>query len=165
VELSTTPYEEYLAQSIKEEKQRLDSLYDEFAHSNTIRKQLVKRKIAEVMQNIELLSDHLAKYRYGLAWLREPTKERDEKAEHLPALSKEEVEKAPATTGKAPAPQPAARPVIGRPVIGKPTTAAGQTPPASASQAPSPPRPSVGTPVGPAATTKPAESAQRPAAS
>ena len=149
--MAKSPYEQYLVQTIEDEKKHLDSLYNEFAHSNPIRKSLVKRKIDEAIQNIELLSGDLSKYQLGLSWLREPSKERDEKAEHLPELAKEEPEKpvAPPVGAARPATPQAARPTIGRPVIGKPATTAGQ-------QAATPPSPSVtpvakpttGTPVG-----------------
>ncbi len=140
MEISKTPYEEYLRQSITDEKARLDSLYNEFAKSNPIKKQILKRQIEEVMQNIELLSADLEKYGHGLSWLREPSKERDEKAEHLPKLEKEAAPPAPAAQSAAPG---QARPVPTRPVIGKPVgaTSAPQT------SQPVAPRPSVGTPV------------------
>ena len=69
MELSKTPYEEYLRQSITDEKARLDSLSDEFAKSNPIKKQILKRHIEEAVQNIELLSADLEKYGHGLWWL------------------------------------------------------------------------------------------------
>ena len=84
MEVAKTPYEEYLRQSLVDERARLDSLYNEFAKSGPVRKQILKGKIDEALQNIDLLSHDLDKYNSGLSWLREPSKERDEKAEHLP---------------------------------------------------------------------------------
>lgn len=145
MEASKTPYEEYLNQSIVEERARLDSLYNEFAKSNPIKKQILKRRIEEAIQNIDLLSKDLGKYKNGLSWLREPSKERDEKAEHLPKLEKEEA--APvAKPAAAPAAQPA-RAAVARPTIGKPIGAAPGASTPKASQ-PAAPRPAVGTPVG-----------------
>jgi len=140
MEVTKTPYEDYLRQSIIEEKARLDSLYNVFAKSNPIKKQILKRQIEEAMQNIELLSSDLEKYSHGLSWLREPSKERDEKAEHLPKLEKEAVSPAPAVKSAAPG---QAKPVSTRPTIGKPigSTSTSQTSQATA------PRPSVGTAI------------------
>ena len=140
MEVAKTPYEDYLRQSITDEKARLDSLYNEFAKSNPIKKQILKRQIEEVMRNIELISADLEKYGHGLSWLREPSKERDEKAEHLPKLEKEAAPPAPAAKSAAPG---QAKPVPTRPVIGKPVgaTSAPQT------SQPVAQRPSIGTPV------------------
>jgi len=145
MEVTKTPYEEYLRQSITDERARLDSLYDEFAKSNPVRKQMLKRQIDEAIQNIELLSNDLDKYRNGLSWLREPSKERDEKAEHLPRLEKEAPSVATPAKPAASAGQPA-KPVVARPTIGKPI---GSSPAPATSPAPAAaPRPAVGTPVG-----------------
>jgi hypothetical protein len=144
LEATRTPYEEYLKQSITEERARLDSLYNEFAKSNPVTKQIVKRRIEEVIQNIDLLSKDLDKYVNGLSWLREPSKERDEKAEHLPKLEKEAAPPVAAPKPGAPAPQ--AKPAVARPTIGKPIGTANSTP-APATPASSAPRPTVGTPA------------------
>jgi hypothetical protein len=149
METARTPYEEYLRQSITDEKARLDSLYNEFAKSDPIRKRLLKGQIEEALQNIDLLSHDLDKYRYGLSWLREPSRERDEKAEHLPKLKEE------TTPAAAPAPkagQPAKPLVASRPMIGKPVGSApapsSAPPKPSTPTAPAAPRPTIGTPVG-----------------
>ena len=128
-----TPYEKYLVEGITEEKKQLDRLYDEFARTGPVNKQLLKRKIDKTLENIDLLGKELAKYGYGLNWLREPSKERDEKAEHL-----EKIPEEPQPAQAAPAQRPAvgAKPSVGTPVA-RPTVGA---PVAS--------RPSVGTPVG-----------------
>jgi hypothetical protein len=140
LEVAKTPYEVYLKQSISEEKTRLDSLYNEFAKSNPIKRQILKHQIEEAVQNIELLSADLGKYGHGLSWLREPSKERDEKAEHLPKLEKEA---APPAAAAKPATPGQAKPISSRPTIGKPV---GSTTVPSIGQ-PVTPRPSVGTPV------------------
>jgi hypothetical protein len=137
-----TPYEEYLKQSLVEERARLDSLYNEFAKSNPIKKAIIKRRIQEALQNIDLLQKDLEKYMHGLSWLREPSKERDEKAEHLPKLEKEAV--APTPVAK-PAPGAPAKPVPTRPTIGKPIGAPGSAP---AAPAIAPARPTIGSPIG-----------------
>ena len=116
-----TPYEEYLKEAILLEKRNLDDLYDKFAHSR-LGKQVIKRRIDETLQNIDLLSLELAKYDLGLSWLRESSELRDVKSKQLEKL-KEEPQAKPAT--------PAARPAASvRPTIGTPV------------------KPSVGTPVG-----------------
>lgn len=150
MESARTPYEEYLRQSITDEKARLDSLYNEFAKSDPIRKRYLKGQIEETLQNIDLISRDLDKYRNGLSWLREPSKERDEKAEHLPKLEKEA---APPATAPAPKPGQPARPAVAsRPMIGKPVGSAAPSPSAVPARpptaAPAAPRPSIGTPVG-----------------
>lgn len=121
-----TPYEKYLLDGIEEEKRNLDRLYDEFARTGPLNKQLLKRKIDETLQNIELLNKELSKYGKGLSWLREPSKERDEKAVHLEKVQEEPQPASP--TPQAPKPTAGSRPAVGTP-IGSP-------------------RPSVGTPVG-----------------
>ena len=104
-----TPYEKYVREGIDAEKRNLDNLYNEFAKSNSINKQVVKRKIDETIQNIELLQKQLEKYGAGLSWLREPSKERDEKAEHL-----EKIQEEPQKPATAPS-TPAAKPTVGSP--------------------------------------------------
>ena len=142
METAKTPYEEYLRQTLVEERAHLDSLYNQFARSGPIRKQILKAQIDEAIQNIDLISKDLDKYMNGLSWLREPSKERDEKAEHLPKLEKEEA--APAPQVKPAAPGQAGKPAVARPTIGKPTGASSPAAPAAAAA----PRPTVGTPVG-----------------
>jgi hypothetical protein len=161
MQVAMTPYEEFLRQSIDEQKTERDKLYNEFAKANPLRKQLLKRKIEETNQNLALLSADAEKYKEGLDWLREPSKERDEKAEHLPKLAKEEAAAAPtkpaAVPGKATV---VARPTIGKP-IGSPSTPTTPQPTAVAA-----PRPTIGTPVGrpqigtPVGTPKPSTTPQ-----
>ncbi len=149
MQISMTPYEQFLRQSIEDQKAERDKLFNEFAKSNPVKKQLLKRKIEEINQNLALLSADLEKYMDGLGWLREPSKERDEKAEHLPKLAKEEAA-APAPAGA----PPKATPTVSGPTIGKPIGAASSTPGAAPTPAARPatgvpaPRPTVGTPVG-----------------
>ncbi|MGI0090453.1 MAG: hypothetical protein ACREBS_01970 [Nitrososphaerales archaeon] len=162
-----TPYERYLRQSIEDEKKHLDNLYTEFARSNSVRKQFLKQKIEETTQNIMLISRDLEKFGRGLSWLREPSKERDDKSERLEKISEQEPPaRAPAAkppamgtgTPARPSPSSAPRPVIGtpmptaRPVVGTPKQQVGAKP----SQAASKPqvgdqtgtsRPIVGTPI------------------
>jgi len=161
MEATKSPYEDYLKLSISLERERLDSLYVEFAKSDPIRKRLLKRRIEEALQNIQLLQKDLDKYMNGLSWLREPSKERDEKAEHLPKLEKEAT--APAPSGNPPAKpgQAATKPVVARPTIGKPIGAPGATSPPVASRPVATPapalaaRPTIGTPVGTPAAARP----------
>jgi hypothetical protein len=140
--LNLTPYEKYLFESIEQEKKNLDNLYDKFAHSGPLNKQLLKRKIDETLQNIGLLSKDLEKYRVGLSWLREPSKERDEKAESLEKIQEEPQAKPAASPAKPAAAPTAPRPSVGTPVVGTPTP----RPTVGTPQASSP-RPRVGTPV------------------
>ncbi|SRR5579875_835319 len=181
LERPPTPYEKFLMDSLQAEKQSLDNLYNQFAHANPVKKHLLKRQIDAVLQNIKLVSDNLEKYRAGLAWLREKSKERDELAEKLGEIKEEETPKEAATPAAIAKGQTAARPTIGRPVIGKqvstPTQAqkptnqqgpaaqaqsAGQPPAVSPQQQPqvSAPRPVVGRPV----IGKPIGQGQQPAA-
>jgi hypothetical protein len=149
METAKTPYEEYLRQSIIEERARLDSLYNQFAKSNPISRQFLKRKIQESIQNIDLLSKDLDKYMHGLSWLREPSKERDEKAEHLPKLEKEAAAAPAAAPKPAPGPAPATAqaPAAHRPTVGTPVGI----------------RPKIGTPVGtPVGQKAPTQQAQPP---
>lgn len=133
-----TPYEKYVRENIDAERQNLDNLYNEFAKANSLEKQVIKRRIDETLQNIDLLQQELRKYGAGLTWLREPSKNRDDKASHLEKIQEEK----PATPP--PAAKPAAagqRPTIGAPV-GKPQV--GTTPKVGAPVG----KPTVGTPVG-----------------
>ncbi len=131
----TTPYEKYVRENIELEKKHLDDLYTEFAHSGELRKEIVKRRIAETNENIELLSEELEKYSHGLSWLREPSKERDEKAEHLDKIQEEPQAQKPAA--------PAAASTTAKPTVGTPRPSVGTPRPTVGT-----PRPSVGTPVG-----------------
>jgi hypothetical protein len=169
MQLSSTPYEQFLRQSIEDQKAERDKLFNEFAHANPLRKQLVKRKIEEINQNLSLLSADLEKYKEGLEWLREPSKERDEKAEHLPKLAKEEAAPAPAAAPAAGGPKPAvSRPTIGKPIGSAP--AAGQAPAVAKPPVVGAARPTIGTPVGrpqigsPVGTPKPDAAKQIPLA-
>ncbi len=170
METAKTPYEEFLSQTLVEERAHLDSLYNEFAKSNLIRKQILKTQIDEAIQNIDLISKDLAKYMNGLSWLREPSKERDEKAEHLPKLEKEEA--APAPQAKPASPGQVARPAVTRPTIGKPIGAGSPAAPAPAAQVaasrptvgtPAGSRPTIGTPVGTPKPSTPVAQPQAPA--
>jgi len=137
-----TPYERYIRENIDEEKKNLDNLYNEFAKSNSINKQIVKRKIDIANQNIALLKQELEKYGSGLSWLREPSKDRDEKAEHLEKIQ-EEPQAKPSTAAAMSTVGP--KPAVGtpKPQIGTPTG----TKPAVGTPVGTP-RPVVGTPVG-----------------
>ena len=141
-----TPYEIFLRQAIEDSKKQLDELYNEFAKANAIRKRAIKQQIALVNQNIDITTKSLQKYLKAMTWLREPTKERDEKAEELRKVPVDEEKPA----------APAARPPAA--VAPKPST-----PPPSVS---SPPRP-TSTPVGaqskpPAVGTPVAKPVQKP---
>lgn len=140
-----TPYEKYLLEGIDEEKKQLDRLYDEFAKTGPVNKQLLKRKIDKTLENIDLLGKELAKYGYGLSWLREPSKERDEKAEHLEKVA-EEPQAAEASSNQPKPSTGATRPIIGTPVGAKPSVGTPVAKPAVGASVAS--RPSVGTPVG-----------------
>lgn len=163
---NVTPYEKFLREAIQEKKKELDALYDEFAHANRFRKQAIKRRIDQVSQNIDITSKDLDKFMSGVSWLREPTKERDEKAEKLKEVPVDE-EKASALAAKptqtaAPAVAKPATPVA-KPVGGQPTA----TPSASTPlRSPSTSTPVVGTPKPSIASTpkpeetKPAQKAE-----
>jgi len=155
-----TPYEKYVREGIDAEKRNLDNLYNEFAKSNSLNKRVLKLKIDETIQNIELLQKQLEKYGAGLSWLREPSKERDEKAEHLEKIQEESQKPAATTPAAKPAvgtPRPsvgtpvgAPKPVVGTPVklqigtpVGTPKPTVGTPKPTVGT-----PRPQVGTPVG-----------------
>ncbi len=142
MERSKTFYEKFLQENLEETRMQLDELYNEFARANSIRKQALKRQIDETKQNIEILSRDLEKYDHGLTWLREASKNRDFKSEHLEKVQVAEAENKPATQAPArPAtgahatptrpmvgtPVSATRPTIGKPVIGTPATSQ-QTP-------------------------------------
>jgi hypothetical protein len=143
-----TLYEKYIQEEIAVEKTNLDRLYSEFAKSNSIGKEILKRRIDETLQNIELLQKELEKYGAGLSWLREPSKERDEKAEHLEKIQEEPK---PAATPSKPA-TGAVRPSVGTPVGAKPSVGTPVKPqvgtPVGAKPTVGTPKPVVGTPVG-----------------
>ena len=76
--IDLTPYEKFLRASLEDAKRRADALSKEYSTSGPLKKMQVKRELDLANQNIELLSQDLAKYESGLHWLREPTKERDD---------------------------------------------------------------------------------------
>ena len=133
MERSKTPYEKFLEESLEETRTQLDTLYNEFAKANSVRKQTLKREIDAVKQNIEILTQDLAKYSHGLVWLREASKNRDVKSEHLEKIQVAEAENKPSTpssTSRAAGTQSASsRPTVGtpvgspRPTVGKPVVA------------------------------------------
>jgi hypothetical protein len=148
LQVTMTPYEQFLRQSIEDQKAERDKLFNDFARANSIKKQFLKRRIEEVNQNLALLSADLEKYKEGLGWLREPSKERDEKAEHLPKLAKEEAAPVPAASAGAPkVPSTVTRPTIGKP-IGSATPASGNAQPAVSNPVTATQRSTVGTPAG-----------------
>src|SRR5579863_6327169 len=79
----TTPYEKFISDSLDADKKELESLNEELKRVGVLRRRMLSSRIAKLTQNIQILSSDLSKYGRGLSWLREPTKERDEKAEHL----------------------------------------------------------------------------------
>ena len=119
-----TPYEAFLKSSLDDSKKQLDELYNEFAKANILRKRSIKREIEIVNQNIEITSKDLQKYVNAMSWLREPTHERDEKAEELKKVPVDE-EKAAAPAAK-PAVAPVARPTpttVAKPTVSTPAVA------------------------------------------
>ena len=139
---------------MKVETSKYKTPYNEFARSNSLKKQVLKRKIDETIQNIELLQKQLEKYGAGLSWLREPSRERDEKAEHLEKIQ-EEPQKAASTPST-----PAAKPVVGTP------RASVGTPVGTKPSVGTPVKPQIGTPGGApkptVGTPKQTEGAPRP---
>ena len=138
-----TPYEKFLRDAIEDSKKQLDELYNEFAKANSIRKRGIKREIATVNQNIELTTRDLQKYIQAMSWLREPTKERDEKAEEMNKVPVDE-EKA-AVPPPAKPPTPAAPGAAPKPVVSTPATA--QPRPTSTPVVGTPKPATVGTPM------------------
>jgi len=136
---SPTPYEQFLRESLERERKGLDKLYDEFAHANSVRKQMIQGQIDRAIQNLKLVSYDLEKYQTALSYLRETSKERDELSEHLGDVDEKALagETTPAkgaapSAGAQPKPAPA---TPGKPTIGKPPGAAQtsqQQPPAPA---------------------------------
>lgn len=139
--LEKTPYERFLRQNLDNEKKKLDELNARYARSNPITKVQLKRELDQLNQNVKLLSGDLDHYLRGLDWLREPSKERDEKAEGLKPVPIEAITGgAPSGPTKPSAGAPQARPAaptVGRPTIGRPV-----------GSAPTVGRPVVGQPVG-----------------
>ncbi len=138
---SSTSYEDFLKEALEEKKKQLEQLNQMLQKAGAFRKQMIKRQIKELGVNIDLMSKDLGKYGQGLRWLREPTKERDEKAEHLEPVPPDAIPKVAST----PATQiPGVRPAVAAPVarVGSPvaSTVRVGTPIGSA--------PRVGTPVG-----------------
>jgi hypothetical protein len=161
----TTPYERYLQQTLNGEKIKLDELNAEYSKANPIKKIQLRRELDLVTQNVRLLSADLSHYENtGLEWLREPTKERDEKSESLKPVPIEAItgqaaagqKSSPAASPGTSASQPKGAPMVGRPV-GSPTVG----------------RPAVGQPIGRQAPrpvsesqqSKPAPSSPQPAES
>ena len=163
-----TPYERFLRESLAEKKQQLELLTHALQKANPFKRIALKRQLEEINQNVQILSSDLEKYERGLSWLREPTKERDEKAEHLgpvdvSAITGQAKTVTPAPVAPRPAPSAVAKPgttsvPVARPAV--PQTASGASAP-QPSQAQTPnlaPPPSVkpiGTPA-PPLTQKPA---------
>lgn len=117
-----TPYEKFLREAIDDGKKQLDELYNEFAKANSLRKRSIKRAIEIANQNIEITSRDLQKYVNAMSWLREPTRERDEKAEELKKVPVDEEKAAtpaakPAASVARPAPTSVAKPVVGAPSV------------------------------------------------
>jgi hypothetical protein len=121
-----TPYETFLREAIEKTKKERDELYNQFAHANPVMRAVIKRSIERATQNIEITTKELQKYSSGTSWLREPSKERDEKAEELKKVPVDEV--------KAPAPTPVAKPIA-------PATPAGTAKPAPVPQLAAAPKP------------------------
>ncbi|MHB8702247.1 MAG: hypothetical protein ACYC7D_14690 [Nitrososphaerales archaeon] len=121
MESAVTPYERFLFQSIEDQRKQLDDLYNRFAHANLLEKRFLKPQIEAAVQNIDILSRDLEKYKQGLSWLREPSNDRDEKAGKLG-----DIEESGQTPKAATLPSP--NPVVGRPVIGKPASETTQKP-------------------------------------
>jgi hypothetical protein len=148
-----TPYEEFLQKALEEKQRELDQLNKKFAKTNPIRRIALKRELERLNEEIQILSADLEKYRRGLEWLREPTKERDEKSEKLGAVPLEAIlgtKGAETATVATPVPsQISARPTVGtpvpsaRPTVGTPVSSARPTVGTPVSS----PRPTVGTPV------------------
>jgi hypothetical protein len=137
-----TPYEQFLRQNLETEKQKAQSLAEAYSKAKGLRKIALKRDLDQISQNVQILSRDLEKYVQGLHWLREPTKERDEKAEHLKPVPADvfgpvtpKAQAAPPKPGTAPA--ATTRPQIGtpvggaRPAVSQPRLAAPAPPPTS----------------------------------
>lgn len=141
LETEPTPYEQFLRQNLEEERRRLDELNREYSSARGLRKFFLKRELDSINQNIQILTADLRIYEnIGISWLREPTKKRDEKAEHLkpvPAealgVKKQETSATPSqarvppkvspTVGVRPPVAGTPSPTVGRPIIGQPRPA------------------------------------------
>ena len=159
--VETTPYETFLRESLEKEKKQLELLTAQIQRSGSLRKRMLKGHLDEINQNVQILSSDLEKYGHGLSWLREPTKERDEKAEHLGPVDVSAIigQVKPAAPPVAARPPPAvgASPTVGTPrptsvAVGKPVAQVGTARPSVPVGQPRPsvpvgqPRPSV--PIG-----------------
>ena len=167
-----SPYERALRESLVEEKKELDRLYTEFAHSDPIRKRVLKGQIERSLQNIKQVTYDLEKYGSALSYLRETSKERDEMSEHLGEIDEkalgQESHPSPSQAAATKGPPPASNPVPSsspRPTIGRPAGSQAQVTP-TAAQSPANPekgpalaqpapqagvpstRPRIGQPVG-----------------
>ncbi len=142
--MELTPYEQFLKETLEEKKKQLELLNQQLPNANPIRKRLLKRQIGEMIHDIELMSKDLGKYVEGLKWLREPSKERDEKAEHLKPVPTEAIPKPAAPSTPAPragGPLPAPTTPVARPVVAS-STAVGQPTPTT-TEAPRIPSPTT----------------------
>lgn len=135
-----TPYEEFLRQNLEDEKRKAAKLDQDYAKAGSMKKMQIKRELDLVNQNIQIVSSDLAKYASGLHWLREPSKERDEKAENLKPVPLEAIAGAVRATAPAQA-KTVAAPVVGKP-ISQPVQNPAQPPPKVGNA------PQVGTPIG-----------------
>lgn len=127
--LEPTPYERFLRESLEREKKRSEALSSELTKAGALKKMRLKRELDSVNQNIRLVSADLNHYlNTGLEWLREPSKERDEKAESLKPVPIEaitgQVQKPSSVSSQpvvsAPVGGRPVAPAVGRPVVGQP---------------------------------------------
>ncbi len=177
--LHMTPYEKYLRQTLDDEKRKLEKLNIEYSKANPIKKMRLKAELEQVSQNILLLSADLHHFENtGLEWLREPTKERDEKSEGLKPVQIEAIT-GQATSGQKATPsastsavaQPKGAPIVGRPVgapamsrpmVGQPVGTQVSRPVTNSTQTQqNQPTTSTPQPSAPAQVSKPAQSAPR----
>ena len=149
-QLDLTPYEKFLSQSLEDEKKRLEELNERYAKAGRFKKIQIKRQLDLVNQNIELLASDLKNYESGLRWLREPSRERDEIAEHLKPVPIEAImaqvpKPAPPAVGTRP---PGTAPPVGRPAsVGQPVGSQSQPAPQARPSSSPQQTPRVGTPV------------------
>lgn len=149
-----TPYERFLRQNLEDEKKRAEELNAKYAKANSLRKIQLKRELDLVNQNIALLTADISHYESNaVQWLREHSKERDEKAEGLKPVPIEAI------LGSTPASQQAkptspttsvarAAPMIGKPIGSAPQAGSPSTPSSAQPATPKPTStPRVGTPV------------------
>jgi len=176
-----TPYERFLRQSLDDEKRKLDELNSEYSRANPIKKMQLKRDLEQISQNVRLLTADLNHYENtGLEWLREPTKERDEKSEGLKpvqieaitgqATSAQKVAPSASSSNIATPPKaatmvgrPVGAPAVGRPMVGQPVGTQVSRPAAAASTQTQRGQPatSAASTSAPAQVSKPAQSAPR----